>query len=187
MRALGKQRFRVVSAEGTEEVEGFQQARKLGIAPLISERLRDTGQASTADRGGTVSGNRDKAAAFVENYGATWESWDVAGFVALFSDDVVYVAHPTDETVVGSEALRRYVEKEQAEQGAVAVHMGRPIVEGQSVVAEFWVTATNREEEATIAGCLIAQLDASDGRCTHFREYWFDIAGHASVYKGWGE
>jgi ketosteroid isomerase-like protein len=129
---------------------------------------------------------RGKAVAFVQNYGATWESWDVAGFVALFSDDVVSVAHPTEETVVGSEALRRYVEKEQTEQGSVAVRMGKPIVEGDDVVAEFWVTATNRGEEATIVGCFIAQLDESGGRCTHFREYWFDVEGHASAYEGWG-
>jgi hypothetical protein len=83
--------------------------------------------------------------------------------------------------------LRRYVEKERAEQGSVAVHMGKPIVGEDKVVAEFWVTATNRGEEATIVGCLIAQLDASGGRCTHFREYWFDIEGQASTYAGWGE
>ena len=42
-------------------------------------------------------------------------------------------------------------------------------------------------EEATIAGCLIAQLDKADGRCTHFREYWFDIEGHLPAFDGWGE
>ena len=34
---------------------------------------------------------RVHAAAFVEAYGRTWEAWDVAGFVDLFSEDVVYV------------------------------------------------------------------------------------------------
>jgi len=130
---------------------------------------------------------RERAAAFVDGYGATWESWDIAGFVALFSDDVVYVAHPTEETVVGRDALRSYVRKEQAEQGEVSVRMGKPIVESDHVAAEFWVTARNRGEEATIAGCLIARLDGPAGRCTHFREYWFDIEGHISAFSGWGE
>jgi hypothetical protein len=62
----------------------------------------------------------------------------------------------------------------------------RPLAEGDHVVAEFWVTATNQGEKASIAGCLIAQLDASDGRCTHFREYWFDIDGHVDAFDGWG-
>jgi hypothetical protein len=40
------------------------------------------------------------------------------------------------------------------------------------------VLATNEGEEASIAGCLIARLDGRDCRCTHFREYWFDLKGH---------
>jgi ketosteroid isomerase-like protein len=130
---------------------------------------------------------RARAAAFVDRYAATWEKWDIPGFVELFSDRVVYVAHPTEETVVGREALRRYVEKEQTEQGTVSVRTGTPIVEGDRVVAEFWVTAINRGEQATIVGCFTAQLDRTDGRCTHFREYWFDIEGEASAFHGWGE
>ncbi len=130
---------------------------------------------------------RDRATAFVDGYGTTWESWDIAGFVDLFSDDVVYVAHPTEETVVGREALRSYVEKEQAEQGRVSVRMGTPIVDGDRVASEFWVTAANRGEEATIAGCFIARLDRTDGRCTHFREYWFDIDGRVGPFNGWGK
>ena len=133
-----------------------------------------------------MSLNRESATAFVERYGQTWESWDVESFVDLFSDEVVYVAHP-QETVEGRDALRRYLRKEEAEQGSVSVRMGGAIVEGNHVVVEFWVTATNRGEEATIAGCLIAQLDESDGRCTHFREYWFDIEGHTPAFEGWGE
>lgn len=131
--------------------------------------------------------DRDSAAAFVDGYGRTWEAWDIEGFVGLFSDDVVYVVHPTLETVVGSEALRRYVRKEEAEQGSVSVRMGTPIIEGQRVAAEFWVTATNQGEPATIAGCVFARLDPTNGRCTDFREYWFDIEGHGSAFQGWGE
>jgi len=131
--------------------------------------------------------DRERAAAFVDGYGQTWESWDIAGFVELFDDKVVYVAHPTEETVVGKEALRRYVRREAREQGAVSVRMGKSMVERDRVVAEFWVTTTNRAVEATIAGCFIAQLDGTSGRCVHFREYWFDIAGHTGPYEGWGE
>lgn len=131
--------------------------------------------------------DRERATAFVDGYGRTWESWDIEGFVELFSDQAIYVVHPTEETVLGREALRDYVRKEQAEQGVVSVRMGTPIVEEDRVVAEFWVTASNRDEEGTIAGCFIARLDPNDGRCTHFREYWFEIVGQADAYEGWGE
>ena len=129
---------------------------------------------------------REDAAAFVEGYGRAWELWDVPGFVDLFSDEVVYVAHPTQETVVGRTALASYTSEGGPEQGEVSVRMGSPVIEGNRVAAEFWVTATNGIETATIAGCFVARL-APDGRCSHFREYWFDVEGHASVYDGWGE
>ncbi|MGO8904435.1 MAG: nuclear transport factor 2 family protein [Solirubrobacteraceae bacterium] len=133
-----------------------------------------------------MSLDREKAAAYVESYGQSWESWDIERFVALHSEDVVYVAHP-EETVVGQEALRHYVQKEKAAQGEVIVRMGKPVIDGNHVAAEFWVTASKGAEQAAIAGCLVAQLDDSDGRCTHFREYWFDLEGYRSAYEGWGE
>ena len=128
---------------------------------------------------------REHARAFVEAYGRTWEAWDVDGFVRLFDDDVLYVAHPTEETVVGRDALARYLIHEQEAQGEVHVRMGTPIVDGEHVVAEFWVLATKAGEEASIAGCLIATLDAR-GRCVQFREYWFDMVEHADPPDGWG-
>jgi hypothetical protein len=114
------------------------------------------------------------------------KSGKIESFIALHSKDVVYVAHP-EETVIGREALRLYVEKEKAAQGVVSVHMGKPVIDGDRVAAEFWVTTTKGAEEAAIAGCLVAQLDETDGRCTHFREYWFEMEGKISAYESWGE
>ncbi len=129
---------------------------------------------------------REHAAAFVQGYGRAWECWDVSGFTDLFSDDVVYIAHATEETVVGKAALAAYIRKEAAEQGDVNVRMGSPVAEGDRVAAEFWVTATYEAGPATIPGCFIARL-TPDGRCSHFREYWFDVDGHVGPYDGWGE
>jgi ketosteroid isomerase-like protein len=126
------------------------------------------------------------AVAFVDGYRRSWEGWDVPGFLDLFSDEVVYVAHATQETVVGREALASYLRKEAGEQGDVSVRMGNPVVEGDHVAAEFWVTATSGGDDATITGCFIARL-APDGRCDFFREYWFEMEGHTNAYEGWGE
>ena len=130
--------------------------------------------------------SRQNGVSFIEGYGRTWESWDFDGFLDLFSDDVVYVAHVTEETVVGRTALAGYIRKEAADQGQASVRMGSPVIEGDHVAAEFWVTRTNEGQNWTTAGCLIARL-GSDGRCTFFREYWFDVDGHASAYEGWGK
>ena len=129
---------------------------------------------------------REDAVAFVEGYGRTWESWDFSGFVDLFSEEVVYVAHATEETVVGREALANYIRKEAEDQGRASVRMGRPVIEGDHLAAEFWVTRSNEGQDWTTAGCFIAQL-GSDGRCTFFREYWFDVEGHVQAYDAWGE
>jgi SnoaL-like domain len=128
----------------------------------------------------------ERARAFVDGYRETWESWNIEGFVELFSDDVVYIDAPIQETVVGSEALTRYVRKEQAEQDRVSVRTGRPVVEGDRVVGEFWVTPLDADEEGSFAGCFIARLDET-GRCTNFREYYYDITGDTNPYAGWGE
>jgi SnoaL-like protein len=130
--------------------------------------------------------SRESAAAFVESYGRTWESWDFSGFVDLFSDGIVYVAHAMEETVVGREALASYIRKEADEQGQASVRMGNPVIDGDRVAAEFWVTRTSGGEDWTTAGCFIARL-GPDGRCEFFREYWFDAGGHMSAYEGWGE
>ena len=129
---------------------------------------------------------RERAAAFVEAYGRAWETWDFNRFVDLFSDDVVYVAHATQETVVGRVALAEYIRKEAADQGRASIRMGKPVIDGDHVAGEFWVTRTKEGENWTTAGCLIARL-GPDGRCTFFREYWFDVEGHVSAYEGWGE
>src|SRR5271157_5981070 len=122
-----------------------------------------------------MSISREMARAFVEGYGRTWQQWDLAGFVDLFSDDVVYVEHPTDETVVGRDEMWRYIRKEHEEQGTASVRVGRPIVEGNRVVGEFWAAMSNRagEDPGTLTGCFIAHLDPDSGRCRHFRQYWF--------------
>ncbi len=134
-----------------------------------------------------MSSDRQSPEEFVEGYGRTWESWDVEGNHDLFSEDVVYVVHATEETVLGREALRRYIAKEEAAMGKVDVRMGEPVVGEDRVAAEFWVTlTTDAGEKGTIAGCFIAELDPDHGLCNQFREYWFEVDGHIPPYAGWG-
>jgi uncharacterized protein (TIGR02246 family) len=130
--------------------------------------------------------HRERAVAFVEGYGRTWKAWDFEGFADLFTDDVVYVEHPTDETVVGREQVLEYIRREQDAEGVANVRMGAPIIEDDHVVGEFWTTMTKPDERGTLIGCFIAQLDET-GRCRHFRQYWHEVSGHVEPYRGWGE
>lgn len=134
-----------------------------------------------------VGTSREDALAFVEAYGRAWERWDFDAWVDLFTDDVVYVAHATQPPVVGRAALAGYVRNEAAEQGAVQVRMGTPVVDGDRVAGEFWVTAATRPDQTTLVGSFIARL-TPDGRCSRFREYWFHVEGEAMpAYDGWGD
>jgi hypothetical protein len=131
--------------------------------------------------------DRELAVAFVERYRACWEAWDLKAFLDLFTCDAVYFEHPVDETLVGSEELRRYFLKEEAEGGAATVLMGNPMVDRDQLFAEFWVTMTRDEaERATLSGCFVARLDRDTGRCTFYRQYWHEFAGHAEPFDGWG-
>jgi SnoaL-like domain len=148
---------------------------------LARRRVRDLAPSPGGKIPDVDTGTRERAEQFVRRYGETWGAWDIDGFVELFGEAVSYVAHP-DEIVVGRDALRRYVEKEREDQGDVRVRMGRPLVEGDRVMAEFWALGG---EDASIAGCLIAHLDPH-GICTAFREYWFDLEGRREAFEGWG-
>ncbi len=128
-----------------------------------------------------MSIDRAAAADWARAYGSTWAAWDIAGFLDLFSEDVVYLEHPTGEAVVGRAALDAYVREEEREQGDVTVRIGSPVVDGNRVAGEFWAAG----EDGAIAGGFIALLDAT-GRCTMFREYWFEIEEGAEPPEGWG-
>jgi hypothetical protein len=132
--------------------------------------------------------HEQRAAEFVESYGRAWERWDLSAFVELFSHDVIYVEHPNEEPVVGHEQLLAYITKEQEAEGNASVRMGRPIVDGNHVVAEFWASLSDGEGKpaGTVSGCFIADLDPETGKCAFFRQYWFEFGGQAQPFSGWG-
>ncbi len=131
--------------------------------------------------------DREKAIAFVEGCGRTWQAWDYERFADLFTEDAIYVEHPTDETVVGRNQLLDYIRREHEAEGVASVSMGTPVVEGEHVIGEFWTTMSKPGEIATLIGCFIAKLDEGTGRCHHFRQYWHEVDGHVAPYEGWGE
>jgi SnoaL-like domain len=73
------------------------------------------------DKRGPMGISRSQAVGFVQGYGRTWENWDFDGFVDLFTEDVVYVEHPTDETVVGRDQMQAYIRAEYDDQGVATV------------------------------------------------------------------
>jgi SnoaL-like domain len=125
--------------------------------------------------------DREQGVRWAQSYGRTWSHWDVEGFVRLFTEEVVYVEHPTGRTVIGREDLDGYVREEQRSQGPVTVRIGDPVVEGDRVAGEFWATG----EDGAVVGGFIAHLDGG-GQCSVFREYWFELDSPVEPFPGWG-
>ena len=87
--------------------------------------------------------DREKAIAFVEGYGRTWQAWDYEGFADLFTEDAIYVEHPTDETVVGRNQLLDYIRREHEAEGVASVSMGIPRSCGR---ARHWRVLDDHEQ-----------------------------------------
>src|ERR671934_45495 len=116
---------------------------------------------------GEIEIDREHAAGFVESYRRAWEAWDFTGFIDLFSDDVVYVAHATEATVVGRAALAGYIRKEADDQGRASVRMGSPVFDGWDPNIEY------RPSEDLMPPDLEGAFHGHDGYLALWR-YWRD-------------
>jgi ketosteroid isomerase-like protein len=126
--------------------------------------------------------DREAAQDWLDRYVAAWRSYDRDDIAALFSEDVTYRYHPSDEPTVGRDAV---VAAWLAESG-VPGHSTRDApgtydasyspaaVDGDVVVATG--TSVYRDEPGgpvtrTYDNCFVMRMDAQ-GRCSDFTEYY---------------
>lgn len=81
--------------------------------------------------------------------------------------------------------ISAYWRRAVGSQREIRVRMGTPIVEGNRVAVEWWTTALDDDQPATICGCLLLQF-GSDGRCRDLREYWNREDDRSAPFPGWG-
>jgi hypothetical protein len=62
--------------------------------------------------------------------------------------------------------------------------MGRPLLDGDRAVVEWWTVMRNGEAETTDTGALV--LAFADGLCTNLREYWNMTEAILEPPEGWG-
>jgi uncharacterized protein (TIGR02246 family) len=123
---------------------------------------------------------------WVEAYRRAWEERDADAAAAIFTEDSEYRTQPFQEPHRGQDGVRSYWQEVTATQDDVEVRMGRPFVDGDRVVVEFWTTMLNAGAEVTLAGSLLLRF-APDGRCARLREYWLVEQGRQPPHAGWGE
>ena len=126
----------------------------------------------------------DHAAAqeWLNRYVAAWHSYEPEAIGALFSDDVTYRYHPTDEPIVGREAVVASWLRESDEEGASTrdepgtydASYSPVAVDGDVVVA----TGTSSYRETPDGpvtriydNCFVMRF-ADAGRCSDFTEYY---------------
>lgn len=116
---------------------------------------------------------RDSFAAWLDAYGAAWQSKDSSAFAALFTEDCAYYWTPLDPPYVGHEAIAGAFTRAVATQESIAFSASIVSVDAQTAVARWRCTLVRRPEGhgVVIDGVLLARCDP-DGRCAEFREWW---------------
>lgn len=124
----------------------------------------------------------ESAQRWLNRYVDAWLSYDPDEIAALFSEDVVYRYHPSDEPTVGRQAVvNSWLGEDGSDQASSRDAPGTyhaeysPIaIDGDTVVA----TGTSRYREVpdgpvvrTYDNCFVMRFD-EDGRCRDFTEYY---------------
>ena len=123
---------------------------------------------------------------WAERYRRAWEDADDEAVGALFAEDATYRSDPLQEPHRGRDAIRAYWREVTAVQSNVAVAVGRPLVEGDRAVVEWWTQMDVAGEPVTLPGALILDFDER-GLCRALREYYNWAPGtRTPPPSGWG-
>jgi ketosteroid isomerase-like protein len=126
--------------------------------------------------------DRAQAQTWLDRYVAAWLSYDAKDIAALFSEDVVYRYHPSDEPITGREAVvaswlvdgNPNGASTRDAPGTYAAEYEPVAVDGDVVVATG--TSSYREQPdgpvvRVYDNCFMMRFDA-DGNCREFTEYY---------------
>jgi len=119
---------------------------------------------------------------WLDRYVAAWVSYDPKAIGDLFTDDVSYRYHPSDEPTVGRDAvvaswLGETTAQEVSTRDAPGTYEAAyaPVaIEDDVVVAigtSTYYTAPGGPVDATYDNCFLMRFDES-GRCSDFTEYY---------------
>ena len=110
--------------------------------------------------------------AWLEAYGAAWQTFDGDAWVALFTDDAEYHEDPFRVPLVGHNALRAYLLEAAASQRDVEFTIEQHWVSGTTVLAAWHASFISRSTGRNVrfGGFLTAEV-ASDGRVSRFRDW----------------
>ena len=126
--------------------------------------------------------NRAGAQAWLDSYVAAWRSYDADDIGALFTEDIVYRYHPSDNPIVGREAVVASWLGESDSDGASTrdapgTYSARytPVAVDDDVVVATGTSSYSERPYGPIVrtydNCFVMRFD-SEGRCREFTEYY---------------
>ena len=126
--------------------------------------------------------DRADAQAWLDRYVSAWLSYDANDIAALFSEDVCYRYHPSDDPIIGRQAvvaswLGESDSESASTRDAPGTYTGQyePIaVDGDVVVATGTSTYRERPDGPVVRvydNCVVMRFDAN-GKCSEFTEYY---------------
>ncbi|HSK34401.1 MAG TPA: nuclear transport factor 2 family protein [Propionicimonas sp.] len=119
---------------------------------------------------------------WLDRYVAAWVSYDPAAIGDLFTEDVSYRYHPSDQPTVGRDAvvaswLGESTAQEASTRDAPGTYQAAyaPVaIEGDVLVAigtSTYYTAPGGQVDTVNDNCVLMRFDAS-GKCSDFTEYY---------------
>ena len=126
--------------------------------------------------------DRAGAQAWLDRYVAAWLSYDADDIGALFTDDIAYRYHPSDNPIVGREAVVASWLGESDSDGASTrdapgTYSARytPVAVDDDVVVATGTSSYSERSDGPIVrtydNCFVMRFD-SEGRCREFTEYY---------------
>ena len=128
---------------------------------------------------------RSEAREWVESLFSAWEEGDPDKAAELFSEEARYHSHPFRPPMSGRSTIAEYWRRAVATQSDLKFTIGSPILDGDRVAVEWWVSLHEDGHDSTSTGTLFLTYDQG-GLCTLLREVWVEEPGRRPPYQGWG-
>lgn len=128
---------------------------------------------------------RDAARRWAEVWHRSWEALDPEPVVALYREDALLSTAPFREPFKGRSGVRSYVTGVFGEEEEPDVHMGVPVVDGDSAAVPWWAALGEEGHHVTIAGVSVLRFDAK-GLVAEQWDSWNVTDGLLDPPESWG-
>ncbi|WP_456696682.1 nuclear transport factor 2 family protein [Aeromicrobium sp. P5_D10] len=127
----------------------------------------------------------DVVTAWLEEFGRVWRDSDVQGAVDIMTPDGSYRNSPfLDKPYVGHDAIAGFWEAALVGVSDVDFRYGAPVIDGDRVGAEWWVTLRSDGEPYTLAGNFLLTFEGD--KVSDLRESFVKQQGALTPHDGWG-